>query len=697
MPQRSIKFSDLLAGFKGLATGQRHVFVLQSLDVDVADVGDEHFNTDSAVLLPAPASDDPAPAAPGDADPPPPRPRSGLMLLASCYAHADDHKDKKILITGHTDRAGSSPYNLTLSQLRADNVRCALAGDKDGWAAIADKRHRVADYQIILGWVAGSLGWDCDPGAADNVEGPKTRAALKAFQDRYNTELDASIDVSGKIGLETWGAFFDVYGLGLQEIMEVDSDGLDSARSSLKFVDDGHRAVGCGEFHPAVPTADGVRNVANRRVEVLFFASGDEPKFDCHPSATTCQPSKCEIYDHGRYAFTPVDPNHVKRKGVVSIEWQKPSARCSDDAAFDGIANGMDGESLDVTVQQRDGDFKQTVQAPVADSAITGTWTIKDLLPPTVDGHLAASVLVDALAEKKKSPEALEVKFVNTLTKVTYAKDRDHFELAAEDAVLTVSSDIKFVPGWAASVVKLGARVPAGTGGLLDGQLTWNGYRWMKAVGVKNKYWNGTVWKDLPAGFVLQDSNNFCVGFYKNGASFTCQYGGNWPESFTAWNIDAASKQNKITAWKDNIESTWTGKFVLKRKECKSTKKECCRFTTKAKVKFSKQAAFATGMLIIADGNIRSNDSLFFLDEPRIAMAAHEFGHHIGNPDEYAGAAVDTTMNGDGAVNGIDADSIMGQNLTKVKKRHYTLICKVLADSVKAEHKVTYTYEAVPP
>jgi hypothetical protein len=58
------------------------------------------------------------------------------------------------------------------------------------------------------------------------------------------------------------------------------------------------------------------------------------------------------------------------------------------------------------------------------------------------------------------------------------------------------------------------------------------------------------------------------------------------------------------------------------------------------------------------------------MGEPRGAVAAHEFGHHIGNSDEYAGTKVDTSLNDDGATSGIDPNSIMGQQLTKVKKRH---------------------------
>ena len=290
---------------------------------------------------------------------------------------------------------------------------------------------------------------------------------------------------------------------------------------------------------------------------------------------------------------------------------------------------------------------------------------------------------------------------VPNLTKKHYAEDRAHFDLEVEDSVLLITSEIKFVKGWAGEVVQLGSSVPASTGGLLDGSFTWNGYRWMKRVGTARQYWNGSVWRNLPTGFVLADSNNFAVGFYKvtEGGTdkFRCQYGGDWPESFTDWDINAPDKQARIEAWEKNIATKWTGKFDIKRKECASTVPTHCRYKTEASAEFLEQATFSEGLLIIADGNIRANDSLFFLGDTDDETAGHEFGHHLGNPDEYAGASsVDTSLNEDGAVNGIDATSVMGQSMKLVKKRHYRTICRHLSDMGSDELGKTYTYEAVP-
>jgi hypothetical protein len=316
-------------------------------------------------------------------------------------------------------------------------------------------------------------------------------------------------------------------------------------------------------------------------------------------------------------------------------------------------------------------------------------------MPPKTGEHYAEKMELDGHAGDQKTPVPLKINFIPNLPKTAYQKDNVHFELSAKDYEVKIEGTLKFVKGWAGEVVKLGTAVPAGTGGLLDGKLSWNGYRWMKIINKTRKYWNGSAWTDLPTGFLLKDINNFAVGFYKNGTKFTCQYSGDWPEPFPDWNIDAQASKDKIKKWQDNINTTWTGKFRLKREQCKSHNNKCCSYTTKADVKFSKQTSFSSGMLIIADGNIRSNDSLFFLGETRIAMAAHEVGHHLGNPDEYAGAtSVDTSLNDDGAVNGIDNDSLMGKDLTKVKKRHYRTICKHLADMVKTKTGNTYSYKA---
>ena len=387
-----------------------------------------------------------------------------------------------------------------------------------------------------------------------------------------------------------------------------------------------------------------------------------------------------------------------RKRRFIEIHWEDVDTWCSETVTVAGTTeNYSDGENVAITVTGTPaGSNLPNFNETISGDSFSHRWKVLEVLPPKSGGHYVKVVDADAHAEGKTTPTHLHIHFIPTVPKTHYSHDRAHFDLSATDYEIKIESEIKYIKGWGASVVKLGPAVPRATGGLLDGSLSWNGYRWMKQVAGTPKYWDGSAWKNLPAGFTLIDANNFCVGFYKTGNAFTCQYGGTWPEKFTDWDINAAPKQKKIKDWTDNIHSVWTGKFDIKRHECKSSTPKCCRYSTTASAKFTQKTSFASGMLIIADGNIRSNDSLWFLGEPRVTVAGHEFGHHLGNPDEYAGAVLDTSLNSDGATAGIDADSIMGQNLTKVKKRHYSTICKHFASMVQTLTGKSYTYEAVP-
>jgi hypothetical protein len=140
----------------------------------------------------------------------------------------------------------------------------------------------------------------------------------------------------------------------------------------------------------------------------------------------------------------------------------------------------------------------------------------------------------------------------------------------------------------------------------------------------------------------------------------------------------------------------WTNKFYIRRKKCKSEKgTRCCIYTVDVTMTFTVVTAHAAAVIAVCPGALRSNASIWFLDDARIEVAAHEAGHHMDNPDEYANGAVDTTLAGDGAVAGIDADSIMGQNLSKVKKRHYHAFAVMTKKLVKAKYGREYDYIVV--
>lgn len=285
-----------------------HVIHLKPFQGYVLEVDDEHFHLDSAVLLPNYGTSAAQDAAEG--------PTLGLAVLAECLRHAKDNPNQTVLIAGHADTSGQDAYNLTLSKKRANAVLHAIMGERDQWVAISNAQHKTEDYQLIFKWVASIYGWDCDPGKVDNVQGPKTTQATMNFQERYNLEFDGSIAKNGVVGVQTWGAIFDVYMDMLTNLLETDDDGVAALRSGVKFL--GPKVVGCGENFPIeAPRKNNYRSRVNRRVEILFFDPGQEPKLDCHPG-DACKAILCETYNPKMYKFKhlPVSPSAPKPNRV---------------------------------------------------------------------------------------------------------------------------------------------------------------------------------------------------------------------------------------------------------------------------------------------------------------------------------------------------------------------------------------------
>jgi hypothetical protein len=306
-----------------LRTGERHKIILWGFNAGLLEMADVNFHRDSAVLLPDPFHDDSAGDDASGSEAKTPQQRiTGLAVLRACYRFAADHPDQRVLIAGHADASGGSDdYNFRISKLRADSVLCALMGDRAGWVKVADKKHQVEDTQQILLWASHTYGWDCNPGAIDNKTGPITEAAVRGFQKRYNVEFpDTTITIDGIVGPQTWGAFFDLYMRELAELMDTDEAGLQEARGRIQFVDGARKSVGCGASQPMACAVDGsksapkrkgtkrvplvYRSSVDRRVEILFFAPGDEPELFCHADQK-CQPDKCEIY-RGFFTLTVI-------------------------------------------------------------------------------------------------------------------------------------------------------------------------------------------------------------------------------------------------------------------------------------------------------------------------------------------------------------------------------------------------------
>ena len=291
-------------------TGEKHRFKLKGYHGYVLEIEDVHFNHNSAVLLP-----DYEPDKKGRRESVAGR-VTGLAVLRACYLHVQEEFDQLLLIVGHTDTTGKASYNMKLSKMRADGVQCALTGDRNGWVKVALKKHHVMDIQQILKWIVRVWGWPCDGGPVDDKFGPRTEKGIRAFQSAYNNKFDASIKVDGIVGRKTFGAIFDLYMRELQYLMETDKQYLEQYRSKLKFLDDSHKAVGCGEDFPIEqPRQDGYYSSTNRRVELLFFDPSEKPSLDCR-SGDSHDKDKCEVYDPRLYKY-----QHLQVEPVPRLVW----------------------------------------------------------------------------------------------------------------------------------------------------------------------------------------------------------------------------------------------------------------------------------------------------------------------------------------------------------------------------------------
>ena len=294
-PQLLTKTAELRSGVAVSAGGRTRLVALRDItkrNVSVVEMEDALFNTDSAVFLPD--------IDPQDLRVAPAERVTGLGVLAAVLQHAQENPDKALLIAGHADTKGSPQHNVELSVDRANNVLHALLGEGDAWVELCKKRHQVLDYQQILRWIAITWSWPCDPGELTGKHDQKTDRAVRRFQAAASREFGQALAIDGVVGTQTWTAFFQIYRRALARLMGVSESDLQGRGQQLKFV--AQKAIGCGESHPReAPGQDEQESSRNRRVELLFFAPGDEPKLACHPGGGGCQKAACDLYVGEQY------------------------------------------------------------------------------------------------------------------------------------------------------------------------------------------------------------------------------------------------------------------------------------------------------------------------------------------------------------------------------------------------------------
>lgn len=230
-------------------------------------------------------------------------------VLKQVASYASAHADEKLLIVGHTDKAGSHSYNQSLSERRARSVYAYLTFGVDNTAltaALAEwdqfRRRRTrgqatsindtwgaCEYQHIL----QDLGYY--PGAIDGDHGPLTDDAVQAYRCAKGLPSGTSVDDA------VWAALIEDYLAQDKLSITFDSFFTNCAEEPLKW-------LGCGEEDPLDRRGTAFR--PSRRVELIFVKADSLP---------------CEVPQPDTFDLPPPG-------GVVNSAWclgpGSPNAHC---------------------------------------------------------------------------------------------------------------------------------------------------------------------------------------------------------------------------------------------------------------------------------------------------------------------------------------------------------------------------------
>lgn len=401
-----------------------------------------------------------------------------------------------------------------------------------------------------------------------------------------------------------------------------------------------------------------------------------------------------------------------RSRGIWNLAWTPARGACGDALVLRGETDLAEGTVVAFRTLARE-DTARTLpelSARVVGGRVEARWQVRDqwmwrddrsvihrllhLDTSTVDATIACNVAVFELQGLADAP-------AQTFTATrSWSGFTNHtaFTQSLDGFLARVGVTFNVMKAWGAYWVDLSSVGITGTAG----GLPWSGYRWGRATGTNtmapSQYYDGTTWRALPTGFTLTGTNHSAVGLVRSGTQWVLpdNTAATWPGSFTDYDFNSTHYTQRRAAWTRDTHDRWSDRFHLRRHDCPSAlPTRCCRYGVDVTVQFNVVTTWSAGTVTLSAGNLRSNAGNWFMDDSRIEMAAHEAGHHLDNPDEYAGGAVDTTVNGDGAVAGIDAGSLMGQGMTLPKKRHYHAFATMVGRLVSSAYGRTYTYDVV--
>ncbi len=412
-------------------------------------------------------------------------------------------------------------------------------------------------------------------------------------------------------------------------------------------------------------------------------------------------------------------PGATGPQAFLTIQWGQEKTYCGGPASLSGTtSNYPDGSAETAEVRNVvDGATVVGVPLGINGNAFNQNVEVKDWLPRKSGDDYETSRDEDAFAAGKKTPKPLKMVFIPTApgadcTLVSPTGVDSHFHMEVANYVCKLHGDIKYVKGYMRWIIQLGNTVPAGTGGQTGvnwgapnpNSFSGSDWRFARSVpGNKLEYWDGSNWQPVPAAW--SDPNNvklYGIGVWREGAQNKAQFGNNWPSNLSTWGAaEEATASATLPTWKANTAAAWTNKFDMRRHGCASGDQHCCRYSLQVSVDFTAVATRSGHTIVLAADDGRSNAGAWSMGDSRPGLAPHEFGHHLGNPDEYpGGVGIDTSVNTDGATAGIDGTCLMGSvpngSVPPIKARHLNIIKQHLANLIKSKEGVSWTFDVFP-
>jgi type VI secretion system VgrG family protein len=410
------------------------------------------------------------------------------------------------------------------------------------------------------------------------------------------------------------------------------------------------------------------------------------------------------------------DPDRPAGWRILEIRWGAVEAWCSEPALLRVRCEGYDGSAAETVLIDNEVDgATQAVDVvqPVASDCSFGVEII-DVLPRKLGDGVESERMLQASLASAKTVMPIRLRFISEIPQIRYKR----FDLRVSNHEVRVGGTIEYTRGWIFYIIRLDDLVPEGTGGIIGGKYHGSkDWRYCKPIDADEGgyvYWNGGAWVDVPKSFSDPIGTKlYGMAVWREGDKVKTQFGkkawpdpvpGRWtdevihsPEA-VAYGFPERADQVESTLrwWAELISDYWSGQMDLERVECRGRAPDCCRHPVRCDVNFEETDAKGQG-IILAQNYARANASAWPY-ESDYETVLHEYGHHLGNPDEYEGAtSVDPTVNGDGAKAGIDEHGLMGCGGDVFRRRYYNGICKALAQAVAQHTGKFFRYEAVEP